>query len=346
MRVGVIGLGDMGRHHARVIRDLPGVREVIGCDLWAEARRQAARELKIRCLTDVDALLAERPDAVFVVTQPSAHKASIEPFLKAGIAVFTEKPIATTLADSRRLVELARRKRVPFQVGFELRCCGVTRAIKAVVKSGIVGNPLNMSLVQLSGPHGKGRFTKERIGGIFYEKLCHQIDYYRFWLGEPERVMAVAGPNALKHYSVPDNVTSSLVFPGGRNGSIFFLTTRAAQVGGTRDDGDRGHFYELTLTCTRGSLTYSPWTDLLSVVRFNHRKDCRNELVKRIKVGARYGEPVYDLPTQNGGFLRCVREGRPVKFPAADALKTMEWVARAEASLAAGGKWIGRSAIG
>jgi len=343
MRVGVIGLGGMGTHHARVIKGIPFVSEVVGCDLNPELRASAERKLGITTVPGVNALLDRECGAAFVVVQPTAHAAVAEPVLKAGVPVFTEKPIATKMADARRLVDLAREAGIAFQVGFELRCCGMTRAMKDVVASGAVGEPLNVGLAQLSGPHGKGRFTRERVGGIFYEKLCHQIDYYRFWLGEPERVMAIAGPNALQHYGVPDNVLSSLVFPGGRTGNITFLTTRAAQIGGRSDHGDRGHFYELTLTCTDGALTYCAWTETLSVVKFNHRDDCRNELIERIDVRDRYGEPTYDLETQNAGFLESVRDGTPPPLPASDALVTMEWVARAEASLETGGEWIDAS---
>ena len=339
MKVGVIGLGGMGRHHAKVIRKFDFVAELLGCDQLPKAREAGAKD-GIRSVADIPSLLAWRPDAVIVVTQASAHAGAIEPCLKAGIPVLTEKPLTTDLRASRRLVALAEKRRLNFQVGFELRYCGATLAMKAVVASGLIGKPLHASLVQISGSHGKGAFTMERTGGIFYEKLCHQIDFYRFWLGEPERVMAIAAPKAMKHYGVPDTVLSCLVFPGGRTGNITFMTTRAAQIGGTSDHGDRGHFYELTLTCTRGSVTFDAWDEVISVVRFNHRPDCKSELVERFKVRERYGEPVYDLERQDGDFLKRVAAGKPPTFPASDALKTMEWVALAEASLASGGKWI------
>ncbi|MFB3892173.1 MAG: Gfo/Idh/MocA family protein [Phycisphaerae bacterium] len=339
MKVGVIGLGGMGRHHARVIRGFKFVREIIGCDLSAECRAKAEKD-GMRTVPDIPALLALEPDAVFVITQATVHAAAIEPCLRAGLPVFTEKPLATNLADCRRLVALAARKRVPFQVGFELRCCGMTRAMNDVLKSGLIGKPLHGSLVQLSGPHSGAHMARKRTGGIFYEKLCHQVDTFRMWLGEPKRIMAISGTNALKQYEIPDNVLACMEFPGGKTGKILFQTTRAAQVGGTSDFGDRGHFYEMTLTCTKGSLTYSPWTDTLSVVRFNHRPDCQNELVDRFIVSFRYGESVYDLWTEDGEFLRRVKRGKPPAFPASDALKTMEWVAKAEKSLASRGAWV------
>jgi hypothetical protein len=118
------------------------------------------------------------------------------------------------------------------------------------------------------------------------------------------------------------------------------MTTRSAQIGGTDDYADRGHFNEMCLTCTKGSVSYSPWTDMLSVVRFNHRADCKSELVERFAVEKRYSPAGYNIKDQDDDFLRRVRAGRKLQFPAEDALISFEWVARAEKSLALGGKWI------
>jgi predicted dehydrogenase len=329
----------MGRHHVQEIRKFPYVGEMLGCDLLPAARASAKKD-GIKSVATIDAMLAWKPDAALVVTDSVSHRAIIEPLLKAGVPVLTEKPLAITIQDCRSMVALASRMKVPFQVGFELPYCGFHRAMKAVVDSGLIGKPLNISQVQLSGPHPKGYMTRQRVGGIFWEKLCHQIDIWRYWLGEPERIMAIAGPNAIRHYGVPDNVLSSTVFPGGRVGNITFMTTRSAQIGGTDDYADRGHFFDMCLTCTKGSVSYSPWTDMISVVRFNHRGDCKSELVERFSADKRYPPAQYNLKDQDGDFLSRVRAGRKLQFPAADALISFEWVARAEKSLAQGGKWI------
>jgi predicted dehydrogenase len=315
------------------------VREVLGCDLSKKARAAAAKE-EFRTVADLSDLVAWKPDAAIVATPATAHTPVIEALFKAGVPVLTEKPLATTLADCRRLVAMAKKKHLPFQVGFELRYCGLTRAMCDAVRSGRIGRPVNCSLVQISGPHEKGRFTREKAGGIFWEKLCHQVDLWRYWLGEPERIMAVSGPTVLKHYGIDDNALSCMVFPGGRVGMITFSSTRAAQIGGTSDHGDRGHFYELTVTCTRGSVTYDAWTETCSVVRFNHRRDCQSELVERFLVEPRYPHSTYNVQDQDADFFLRVRDGRRLQFPAEDALITMEWVAKAERSLRQGGTWI------
>jgi predicted dehydrogenase len=339
MRVGVVGVGQMGRHHARILKKMDIVSDVMGCDIF-DGSRKAAKKEGTASVATVAELLAWKPDAVIVATQATAHAPIIETFLKARIPVLTEKPLATTLKDSRRLVAMAQRLKVPFQVGFELRYCGCIRAMNDVIKSGRIGKPVNVGLIQNSGSHHKGVFTAERCQGLFWEKLCHQVDLYRYWLGEPERIMAVCGPTVMKHYSITDNALACMVFPGGRVGTISYTSSRAAQIGGTDDHGDRGHFYELTLTCTRGSVSFDMWLDSVSVVKFNHRKDCKSELLETFKVEPRYPNSGYNIYDQDMDFLQRVRDGKKLQFPASDALITMEWVAKGEMSLAKGGKWI------
>ena len=338
MKVGVIGLGGMGMHHVDDVRKYDFVREVVGFDLKEEARRRA-EATGLRTVASLDALLGEKPDAAIVVTPPAAHAGNIRQCFDAGVPVLTEKPITTDAAESRKLVALAAKKKLNFQVGFEIRYNGSFVGMKDIVDRGLIGTPLIMSLIQLSGNH-VGGFRKAVHGGIFYEKLCHEIDIFRCVFGEPSRVMAISGPQIFKHYDVPDNVISVLEFPDGRQGHITFLTSRAAQIGGTDDHGDRGHYLQLVLSCTGGSVTYDPWTAKLEVVRYNHRPDNRSELIDSFNPQERYGKSEYNVTDQDRDFLERTRDHKPPRFPASDAQISMEWVERAERSLREHGRWV------
>ena len=340
MKVGVIGLGGMGFSHANAVRELEFVSDLVACDL-AEERRKSAEAQGFRAVADVADLLAEQPDAAFVVTSPATHAPIIRTCLDAGVSVLAEKPLSTNVAEGRELVAFAETKGLHFQVGFELPYCGSIVGMKDIVDSGRVGTPRHISLVQISGSRLRG-IVKADNGGTFYEKLCHEIDLWRYFFGEPERVMAVSGPRVHRHYDCADNVLSCLQFPGGEVGNITFLTTRAAHIGGTDDHGDRGHYYEIILTGTEGSVSYDAWTHTLEVVRYNHRDDNKSELVESINVMERYGKPEYNVADQARDFLESVRDNKPLRFPASSAQVTMEWVARAERSLAHGGEWVGK----
>ncbi len=338
MKIAVIGMGGMGRHHARVVREFGFVKEVVGCDISEESRARA-REDGFDCVASIDGLLGLKPDAAIVATQASRHAEAVLPLLEASVPVLSEKPLCLDPTEGQKLVQLAEERGVNYQVGFELRYCGTTRAMKDQVESGRVGEPQHAWLVQLSGSQPPGRMVRGRVGGIFHEKLCHQIDTFRFWFGEPERLMAVTGPKVKDHYEIPDNVSSTVVFPDGRMGFITFLTTRATHIGPDPEPA-RGHSYQFILTCTRGSLTFDHWRGTLDVALYNHRTDGKSELAESIDIRARYGEPSYDLVSQDGDFFRRVKEGRPARVPAADALETLKWCALAEESLLRGGEWM------
>ena len=348
MRIAVVGLGGMGQSHVAAAGKCPGVSKIAGCDISEKLRAGAAEKFGIGVFADVPTLLREfHPQAVTVATPPNRHAEVIRACLTEGIPVLTEKPICTNLAESEELVKLAAQKKIPFQCCFQARCGGVARAMHAVIDAGELGKLKHAGLIQISGTHAaEGYMTRERAGGIFYEKLCHQTDWFRYFLGEPRRVLAIASPNAIAHYGIEDNAMAIYEFEGGAQGTIKFDTRRAAQVekvGGAEkaiEGRDAGHFYELSLTGERGTAVYDAWTEKLEVLRFNHRADRHTERVRIIDVRAEFGEPSYDLVTQDGEFYSRVMKGEQPRFPAEDALKSMRWVERSEESLRRGGVWI------
>ncbi len=346
MRVAVIGLGPMGRGHLDAVLRSGVASEVVGCDRDPALARAAADATGIRVFTDLDELLtATTPRAAIIVTPPAVHAANIGACLARGVAVLTEKPIASDLASSAELVARADAAGIPFQCGFQIRYSGTMALIRAAIEAGELGTVSHIRLTQLPGPIPKaGYMTRERTGGLFYEKLCHQVDLFRHLLGEPRRCLAIAAPRVISHYGIDDNCTAIFAFAAGALGTIGFDTRRAVQVDGTVvpervcEGRDAGHFYELTVSGDRGAATFDPWTESLDVVRYNHRPDLLSERVRRVDLRSLPG--MYDMGPQDGDFLTRVRDGLAPRHPARDALESMRWVERAEESLRRGGEWI------
>src|SRR5437016_2680892 len=103
LRVAVIGVGHLGRHHARILSALSGVHLVAVVDT-NEAR---AREIAAACKTDaaIDYRnVLGRVDAVTLAVPTETHYAIAMPFLEAGIPVLVEKPIARSLAEADAMI--------------------------------------------------------------------------------------------------------------------------------------------------------------------------------------------------------------------------------------------------
>ena len=116
LRVGVVGVGALGQHHARVYASLPGTTLVGVVDTYPGRAEEIAAPLGTRVFPSHMDLFG-KVDAVSIATPTVLHAAIGEQFLKQGIHVLVEKPIAHTLEDAERLIRAAKENGRTLQVG-------------------------------------------------------------------------------------------------------------------------------------------------------------------------------------------------------------------------------------
>jgi predicted dehydrogenase len=116
IRVGVVGVGHIGREHARIYSQLPGVEFAGVCDLDASVAQKVAQRHGVKAFPTVQAL-AEAVDAATVATPTSTHHEIASVFLAQGRHVLIEKPITDNSAQAKALVALAQDKNLVLQVG-------------------------------------------------------------------------------------------------------------------------------------------------------------------------------------------------------------------------------------
>jgi predicted dehydrogenase len=116
LRLGVVGVGHLGKEHARVCATLPGATLAAVCDANAARAEEIARKWGAPAFSDWREL-AGKVDAAIVATPTQFHREVAAFFFEHGVPCLVEKPLCATSADCEALVALARRRKLPLQVG-------------------------------------------------------------------------------------------------------------------------------------------------------------------------------------------------------------------------------------
>lgn len=190
VRIGLIGTGRIGTHHATVLaRHLHQAELVAVADPIEASARRLGEELGVAWLTDPQALIDDpRVEAVAITTASAAHADLVVAAAGAGKAVFVEKPMAMTLADADRAVAAAEAAGIPLQVGFNRRFARDFAAAHDAVVAGRIGTPqLLRSLTRDPGLANPGAVPPWTI---FTQTLIHDFDALN-WFNPGARAVEV-----------------------------------------------------------------------------------------------------------------------------------------------------------
>src|SRR5438045_4529101 len=133
LRVGVVGAGVMGSNHARVFAGLPDISLVGVVDPLPAHRTRAIDMVVCRAFESLDALLAERVDAVTIAAPTHLHHEIALTCIARNIHILVEKPVASTVQEGRDIVDAARRAGVTLMVGHVERFNPAVAAIKQAI---------------------------------------------------------------------------------------------------------------------------------------------------------------------------------------------------------------------
>ena len=193
LRAGLVGLGMMGRHHARVLGDLPGV-ELVGAIDPDPRARTAARS--VSAAADLDELLSLGIDICVVAVPTLMHAAIGLRLAEAGVHTLIEKPLAPDAASARLVAEAFSERRLVGCVGHIERYSPALRALRARLGQGELGPVFQIATRRL-GPFP----ARIRDVGVVMDLATHDIDFTQWLTGSQYlSVSAFAGrPSGGQH---------------------------------------------------------------------------------------------------------------------------------------------------
>ncbi len=194
MRIGLVGVGRIGAFHAATLKNLPTVEQVVVADADAGRAELVAKDLGLEFAPDVDQLLRSDLDGFVIAAATSAHADLIAAGVAAGIPTFCEKPLATDLADTQRVVALVEASDVPVHIGFQRRFDLGYRAAREQVLAGELGFIHHIRAnTNDAFPPPAGYIPTS--GGFFRDCTVHDFDIIRFVTGREVVSVFATGAN-------------------------------------------------------------------------------------------------------------------------------------------------------
>ena len=239
VRLGIIGLGNIGQHHfgyltaGKVSRaELVAVSDAVPAKL--------DRYMPLKTFTDGEELIRSGlVDAVIIATPHYQHTTLGIAALKQGLHVMVEKPISAHKADAERLI--AEHKQHPKQVFagmFQLRAEPRYLKIQKLIQTGDLGEVVRMSWIMTDWfrteayyASGGWRATwKGEGGGVLLNQCLHNLDAMQWLLGMPARVRGFCQLGRFHTIEVEDNVSAYLEYPNGVTGTFVSSTGEAKSL--------------------------------------------------------------------------------------------------------------------
>jgi len=313
MKVAVIGVGSMGRNHARVYSELVEANLVAVSDADAKQAEEVVEKFGARAYTNYRTLLEkEKPEAVSIAVPTGLHEEVGIAALEAGAHVLMEKPIAATADEGRNLIAKAKSVGCQLMIGHIVRFNPAIQALKQKLDAGELGRIFQV-FCRRAGPFP----ARIRDVGVVVDLAPHDVDLMRFIIGaDPVRLYAETERRI--HTEHEDLLWGVLRFADGVTGSLEINWLTPTKVRETLVLGERGMFRVDDLTQD------------LYFYENAHAKDVQwatLQALKGVSEGSmtRYAIPRFEpLKAELQAFLKAIADGGPTPVSGEDGLAALK----------------------
>ncbi|PLS76894.1 MAG: gfo/Idh/MocA family oxidoreductase [Chloroflexi bacterium] len=320
MKIGILSAAHVHTSsYARALQQIPGVTLAGLWDDNVTHGQQRAEEYDTTFEADLDRLL-EACDAVVICSENVRHRELTVKAAEAGRHVLCEKPLATTTADARAMVEACQKAGVLLGTAFPVRQSGAVISLRDAVRNGVLGHVLMIRGTNRGTMPG-GWFVDKSLsgGGAITDHTVHVVDAIRFVTGEEiTSVYAQADTHFYPDLAVEDCGLLIMELSGGGIVSLDPSWSRPNQAFPTWGD------VTMEVSGTEGVANVDYTAE--------HTKLYSNSRVRAAQLG--WGEDNDLLLVTD--FVRAIREGRAPMASGEDGMRAVEVVEAAYASIASG----------
>ncbi len=244
VRVGIIGIGNMGMSHINnfVKGEMPEIDITCVADIDEKKFSRAQEKIPgVVCFSTATELInSGLCDAVLIATPHYDHPPIGIEALNAGLHVMSEKPAGVYTKQVRELIEVAEKSEPVYAIMFNQRTNCIYRKVKEMVSSGEYGELKRVSWIitdwyrtQAYYNSGGWRATwAGEGGGVMLNQCPHQLDLWQWICGMPSKVKAVCHEGKWHDIEVEDDVSIYVEYPNGATGT--FITTTGDYPGTNR----------------------------------------------------------------------------------------------------------------
>ncbi len=325
VRMGVVGIGAMGSHHAAYLRDgaIPRATLSAVCDIDAA---QMAGLPDTPQFQDAQEMIASGlVDAVLVATPHYAHTTIGMAVLQAGLHLLVEKPISVHKADCERLIGAWKGQGQVFAAMFNQRTTPAFKRLKKLIERGEFGRIHRVEWVctdwfRTNGYYAQGSWRATwdgEGGGVLLNQAPHQLDMFTWLFGMPDRVTAFCRFGSQHPIEVEDRVTAYLEYANGMEGLFLTATGEAPGTNRLEIAAERGRVVleGQPIEFIRNEIEVTPFLeDLNNVWAVPDRWRC--------EIHAPGGGGQHKEITHN--FVDAILDGAPLIAPASEGIRSVE----------------------
>lgn len=236
LRLGIVGVGNMGSSHLRSIKngDVPETEVRAVCDIKPERLEWAKEQIPGLATFEnySDMLDSGLIDAVIIATPHYFHPPMVKEALGKGIHAMSEKPAGVYTKAVREINEFAKTHDATYAIMFNQRTNCIYRKAKELVASGVYGDIRRVNWIitdwfrsQSYYDSGGWRATWDgEGGGVLMNQCPHQLDLWQWICGMPSKVRAFCRNGKWHNIEVEDDVTIYCEYPNGASG-VFITST-------------------------------------------------------------------------------------------------------------------------